>query len=144
MNIAAAGDISNAQFQDSIQQHFDNWNIQNINTLGTTIAANKRAQVIENMNIDDKTSSDVYIGQSVNVTEESDDYRKLMMGIYILGGNFSARLMQNVRDEQGLTYGIDSTIAGCGYGMNGHWYTWGTFSPNLVDKGIDSTLYVID
>ena len=144
LNIATAGDISNAQFQDSIQKHFDNWNTQNINTLGTTIPANKRKQIIENMNIDDKTSSDVYIGQSVNVTEESDDYRKLMMGIYILGGNFSARLMQNVRDEQGLTYGIGSTIAGCGYGMNGHWYTWGTFSPNLVDKGIDSTLNVID
>ena len=25
-----------------------------------------------------------------------------------------------------------------------HWYTWGTFSPNIVDKGIDSTLNVID
>ena len=96
------------------------------------------------MNIDDKTSSDVYIGQSVNVTEDGDDYRKLMMGIYILGGNFSARLMQSVRDEQGLTYGIGSTITGCSYGMNGHWYTWGTFSPNLVDKGINSTLNVID
>ena len=96
------------------------------------------------MNIDDKTSSDVYIGQSVNVTEDSDDYLKLMMGIYILGGNFSARLMQSVRDEQGLTYGIGSTITGCGYGTTGHWYTWGTFSPNLVDKGIKSTLNVID
>ena len=144
LNIAAAGDISNAQFQDSIQKYFDNWNTQNINTLGTTIAANKRKQLFENMNIDDKTSSDVYIGQSVNVTEDSDDYRKLMMGIYILGGNFSARLMQSVRDEQGLTYGIGSTITGCSYGMNGHWYTWGTFSPNLVDKGIKSTLNVID
>ena len=69
LNIATAGDISNAQFQDSIQKHFDNWNTQNINTLGTTIPANKRKQIIENMNIDDKTSSDVYIGQSVNVTE---------------------------------------------------------------------------
>ena len=144
LNIAIAGDISNAQFQDSIQKHFDNWNTQKINTLGTTIPANKRKQIIDKTNIDDKTSSDVYIGQSVNVTEDSDDYLKLMMGIYILGGNFSARLMQSVRDEQGLTYGIGSTIAGCGYGINGHWYTWGTFSPNLVDKGIDSTLNVID
>ena len=67
-----------------------------------------------------------------------------MMGIYILGGNFSARLMQGVRDEEGLTYGIGSTITGCGYGTNGHWYTWGTFSPNLVEKGIESTLRVIN
>lgn len=144
LNIAAAGDISNIQFQDSIKKYFDSWNDQNINSLDSAIPANNRTQAIENKNIDDKTSSDVYIGQSVNVTEDSDDYRNLMMGIYILGGNFSARLMQSVRDEEGLTYGIGSTITGCGYGTTGHWYTWGTFSPNLVEKGIRSTLSVID
>ena len=144
LNIAAAGDISNIQFQDSIKKHFDSWNDQKINLLDSAIPANNRTQGIANKNIDDKTSSDVYIGQSVDVTEDSDDYRNLMMGIYILGGNFSARLMQSVRDEEGLTYGIGSTITGCGYGTNGHWYTWGTFSPNLVKKGIRSTLSVID
>ena len=144
LNIAAAGDISNIQFQDLIKKYFDSWNDQNINSLDSAIPANNRTQAIENKNIDDKTSSDVYIGQSVDVTEDSDDYRNLMMGIYILGGNFSARLMQSVRDEEGLTYGIGSTITGCGYGTNGHWYTWGTFSPNLVEKGIRSTLSVID
>jgi zinc protease len=144
LNIAAAGDISNIQFQDFIKKYFDSWNDQNINSLDSAIPANNRTQAIENKNIDDKTSSDVYIGQSVDVTEDSDDYRNLMMGIYILGGNFSARLMQSVRDEEGLTYGIGSTITGCGYGTTGHWYTWGTFSPNLVEKGIRSTLSVID
>tara|TARA_B100001540_G_scaffold154404_1_gene136621 strand:- start:1183 stop:2448 length:1266 start_codon:yes stop_codon:yes gene_type:complete len=144
LNIAAAGDISNDLFQDSIKQYFDKWSDQSINSLDSTIPANKRTQILENMNIDDKTSSDVYIGQSVDVTEDSDDYLNLMMGIYILGGNFSARLMQSVRDEQGLTYGIGSSITGCGYGTNGHWYTWGTFSPNLVDKGINSTLNEIE
>ena len=144
LNIAAAGDISNIQFQDLIKKYFDSWNDQNINSLDSAIPANNRTQAIENKNIDDKTSSDVYIGQSVDVTEDSDDYRNLMMGIYILGGNFSARLMQSVRDEKGLTYGIGSTITGCGYGTNGHWYTWGTFSPNLVEKGIKSTLRVIN
>ena len=144
LNIAAAGDISNDLFQDSIKQYFDKWSDQSINSLDSTIPANERTQILENMNIDDKTSSDVYIGQSVDVTEDSDDYLNLMMGIYILGGNFSARLMQSVRDEQGLTYGIGSSITGCGYGTNGHWYTWGTFSPNLVDKGINSTLNEIE
>ncbi len=144
LNIAAAGDISNIQFQDSIKKHFDSWNDQNINSLDSAVSANNRTQAIENKNIDDKTSSDVYIGQSVDVKEDSDDYRNLMMGIYILGGNFSARLMQSVRDEEGLTYGIGSTITGCGYGTTGHWYTWGTFSPNLVEKGIRSTQSVID
>jgi zinc protease len=92
------------------------------------------------MEIKDKTSSDIYIGQTVNITEEHEDYYDLMMGIYILGGNFSARLMQTVRDKEGLTYGIGSSMSGCSYGVNGHWYTWGTFAPKLVDQGIKSTM----
>ena len=83
LNIAAAGDISNIQFQDLIKKYFDSWNDQNINSLDSAIPANNRTQAIENKNIDDKTSSDVYIGQSVDVTEDSDDYRNLMMGIYL-------------------------------------------------------------
>ncbi|GIS47852.1 MAG: hypothetical protein Ct9H90mP20_5220 [Candidatus Neomarinimicrobiota bacterium] len=38
-----------------------------------------------------------------------------MMAIYILGGNFSARLMQTVRDKEGLTYGIGSSISSASY-----------------------------
>ena len=63
-----------------------------------------------------------------------------MMGVYILGGNFSARLMQTVRDEQGLTYGIGSSISGLKFGLDGYWTTWGTFAPQLIDKGKEATL----
>lgn len=37
----------------------------------------------------------------------------------ILGGNFSARLMQTVRDQEGLTYGINSFIEGVEEGQDG-------------------------
>ena len=63
-----------------------------------------------------------------------------MMGIYILGGNFSARLMQTVRDEQGLTYGIGSSIGGVKFGLDGYWSTWGTFAPDLIENGKAATM----
>ena len=109
-----------------------------------SVSANKRTRSSLNKNIKDKTSSDIYIGQSVDINDDNEDYMSLMMGVYILGGNFSARLMQTVRDEQGLTYGIGSTVASCAYGTSGHWYTWGTFAPKLVEKGIKSTLEQIN
>jgi zinc protease len=62
-----------------------------------------------------------------------------MLGIYILGGNFSARLMQTVRDKQGLTYGIGSSIAGVSFGADGYWSIWGTFAPDIINKGIKAT-----
>ena len=62
-----------------------------------------------------------------------------MLGVYILGGNFSARLMQTVRDKQGLTYGIGSSISGVSFGADGYWSTWGTFSPDILKKGVGAT-----
>ena len=47
-----------------------------------------------------------------------------MVGTYILGGNFSARLMQTVRDEQGLTYNIQSLVGGVDNGNDGYWVIW--------------------
>ena len=144
LNIAVAGDINNDFFINKIQKYFTDWKSQNIKKLSKSMSANKRNESIKTKNIKDKTSSDIYIGQTIDVSEDSEDYLGLMMGIYILGGNFSARLMQTVRDEQGLTYGIGSTLAGCGYGTSGHWYTWGTFAPNLIEKGINATIKEIN
>lgn len=140
LKIAAAGDISNDHFSGLIRTHFDGWKEQTVKQLEKSVSSIERTQSSLNKNIKDKTSTDIYIGQTVELSESSEDYLSLMMGIYILGGNFSARLMQTVRDKQGLTYGIGSTLAGCSYDINGHWHTWGTFSPDLVEKGITSTL----
>tara|TARA_B000000475_G_scaffold206315_1_gene168427 strand:+ start:2965 stop:4224 length:1260 start_codon:yes stop_codon:yes gene_type:complete len=140
LKIAAAGDISNDLFSGLIKTYFDGWREQTVKQLEQSVPSIERMQSSLNKNINDKTSADIFMGQTVELSESSKDYLSLMMGIYILGGNFSARLMQTVRDEQGLTYGIGSTLAGCSYGINGHWHTWGTFAPDLVDKGIASTL----
>jgi zinc protease len=140
LKIAAAGDISNDLFSGLIKTYFDGWKGQTVKQLEQSVSSIERMQSSLNKNINDKTSTDIFMGQTVELSESSEDYLSLMMGIYILGGNFSARLMQTVRDEQGLTYGIGSTLAGCSYGINGHWHTWGTIAPDLVDKGIASTL----
>ena len=56
-----------------------------------------------------------------------------MMGHFILGGNFSARLMATVRDQEGLTYGIQSATGGVEEGNDGYWYIWGTFGPDVLE-----------
>jgi len=140
INIIAAGDVPSEKFTGLVNNSFKDWGTQKLVELDIHADANKRKHATGSMEIKDKTSSDIYIGQTVNITEEHEDYYDLMMGIYILGGNFSARLMQTVRDKEGLTYGIGSSMSGCSYGVNGHWYTWGTFAPKLVDQGIKSTM----
>ena len=144
MNIVAAGDVSSSQLNNLLTTDLKGWNKQDVMTINKDISAHKRRQSTDHINIKDKTSSDIYIAQSINITDDNPIYLELMMGIYILGGNFSARLMQTVRDQQGLTYGIGSGISGCSYGINGYWYTWGTFAPDIIDKGIKSTEHQIE
>ena len=144
MNIVAAGDVSSSQLNNLLAKDLKGWNKQDVITVNKDITAHERRQSTDHINIKDKTSSDIYIAQSINVTDDNPIYLELMMGIYILGGNFSARLMQTVRDQQGLTYGIGSGISGCSYGINGYWYTWGTFAPDIIDKGIKSTEHQIE
>ena len=140
INIIAAGDVPSEKFTGLVNNSFKDWGTQKLVELDIHADANKRKHATGSMEIKDKTSSDIYIGQTVNITEEHEDYYDLMMGIYILGGNFSARLMQTVRDEQGLTYGIGSLIAGTSFGCDGYWNTWGTFSPSLFEKGKNATM----
>jgi predicted Zn-dependent peptidase len=81
----------------------------------------------------------VYFAQTLPFGLQHPDYLPMYVGTYILGGNFSARLMQTVRDEQGLTYGIGSGLAGMTQEYAGHWQTNVTLSQENLEKGIEAT-----
>ena len=144
MNIAVAGDVNPEKFNDQIINHFADWDKQSINEIDNKLDIIAVSKNVDKINIKDKTSADMYLGQYIGIDREHNDYYPLMLGIYILGGNFSARLMQTVRDEQGLTYGIGSSIGGSNFGIDGYWNTWGTFAPDLIEKGHKATMEQIN
>ena len=98
MNIAVAGDINAQKFNEQIIQNFADWKKQSLNEIDKKINIKPVSKNVEKINIKDKTSADMYLGQYIGIDREHTDYYPLMLGIYILGGNFSARLMQTVRD----------------------------------------------
>jgi predicted Zn-dependent peptidase len=90
--------------------------------------------------IADRQNLDVRMAQAVAVRRDDADYLPLYVGNYILGGNFSARLMSTVRDEQGLTYGISSTLSGFAPEHDGYWRIAVTLSGDALERGIEATL----
>jgi zinc protease len=139
-NFVAAGDVNPGQINDLLENRFNKWEQKKTTINDFPLGGHPPKANEKRINITDKMSLDMYIGQVVGIDRDHEDYYALMMGIYILGGNFSARLMQTVRDEQGLTYGIGSSMAGTSFGCDGYWNTWGTFSPNLFEKGKNATM----
>ena len=55
--------------------------------------------------------SGVRIGKVLDVQYGSDEFFKLQILNTVLGGYFGSRLMSNIREDKGYTYGIGSAIA---------------------------------
>lgn len=140
MLVAAVGDINHEQFKQELDQHFNDWQKSPLKIPDPGLKAYKREEKQKSIEIPGKTSVDMYLGQSIGIHRDHKDFHALMMAVYILGGNFSARLMQTVRDRQGLTYGIGSGLAGVDFGNDGYWNVQATFAPDLVETGKQATL----
>ena len=54
--------------------------------------------------------SGIRIGKVLNVKYGSDEFFKLQIINTVLGGYFGSRLMSNIREDKGYTYGIGSAI----------------------------------
>jgi len=136
--ITAVGDVNADEFSKEVARVFDGWKTSPLTLEKDSHQANPNHAQEKYVTIKDKTSVDMYLGQAVGIDRNHPDYYPLMFGVYVLGGNFSARLMSTVRDQQGLTYGTYSTVAGVDFGNDGYWFAWGTFAPSLLEKGRDA------
>jgi zinc protease len=58
----------------------------------------------------DSLQSSIRLGKRL-ITRQHPDYFRLLVTNEILGGYFGSRLMKNIREEKGLTYGISSSVA---------------------------------
>ncbi len=92
----------------------------------------------QNVFMPEKTNVSVIWGQSTGLRYGDTDTLALRVGTAALGSGFTGRLMANVRDKEGLTYGIGSYVGGDTF-VDGDWRIAGNFSPELLEKGLAST-----
>ncbi len=139
-NICCVGDVDHSSIEKHLLENFNDWCLSGLKKpKPLTIKSKKLKEKMEKtVNIPDKSSSDLITGHGIGINREHKDYYSVMMSHFILGGNFSARLMSTVRDQEGLTYGIQSTTAGIEEDNDGHWYIWGTFPPDKIDLAKES------
>lgn len=90
--------------------------------------------------IADKASVFVRIVYALGITMDDADYWPLVVAVDALGGSFSARLMQTIRNTEGLTYGVYSHIQDIAHGEGGYFSTALTLAPQYLARGIALTL----
>lgn len=105
--LVVVGDLTVDQVNNLVQSHFGGWKKGASSTVQLKRPASldrKMVQLIEK----DLTQSTIVLGHT-GISRNNPDYYAVTVMNYILGaGGFSSRLMDSIRDKQGLAYGIMS------------------------------------
>lgn len=135
VHLVVVGDTDPAKVKTEVEKAFSGW------TGGKALATSALAPVVTTQKVvsmPDKTSVSVVIGQPNGLKADHPDWLALDLANAVLGKSFTSRLMGNVRDREGLTYGIGSKLTGDTF-RDGLWLTRATFAPVLLDRGMEST-----
>lgn len=142
MRLVIVGDTEGANLNNSLKKSFKNWNGGVTEKLKFE-EASKAASKTEVVTIPEKPSAELFIGQFTGLKRADADYIPFYIGNYTLGAGFAGRLMQTVRDNDGLTYNISSGMSG-NIETGGYWFVNASFNPNLFQKGLDATMVQVD
>ena len=137
MRIVVVGDVDPAAVTAEVRKAFGGWSGGSLPPPAKPAPALGRAEAIA-VDMPDKTSVTVLIGQPTGLRYSDADTLPLSLGTRIFGSGFTGRLMSNVRDKEGLTYGIGAGLSDDTY-ADGAWQIYATFAPALLDRGLAST-----
>jgi zinc protease len=142
MHLVIVGDTDGANLNVSLKKSFKNWNGGVTETLKFEEAV-KAASKTEVVTIAEKPSAELFIGQYTGLKRADADYIPFYIANYTLGAGFAGRLMQTVRDNDGLTYNISSGMGG-NITTGGYWLVNASFNPSLFQKGLDATMVQVN
>jgi zinc protease len=105
--LLVAGDIDPDFAFDRVEEAFRGWKRADIPDLQTTSPVSPEGHKILLIDKPDATQAYIRFG-NFGITRRSDDYYSFLVMNYVLGAgvSFVNRLMQQVRDDAGLTYDI--------------------------------------
>lgn len=137
MRLVLVGDVDVPVAQAEVKKAFAGW------TGGEPLTRPAKAGTVDVSRdqvvfMPEKTNISVVWGQTTGLRYADPDTLALRVGTAIFGSGFSARLMANVRDKEGLTYGIGSYVSGDTF-VDGDWRIQANFAPALLEKGLAST-----
>lgn len=101
-----------------IQQKDSEWLLKQTDSVFKPVAVNaENATPVENpvlehfIQKDGAVQASICIGKNIYINRLHKDYTALMLANVILGGYFGSRLMKNIREDKGLTYGVHSSFS---------------------------------
>ena len=131
--LAVVGPVDAASVADLFKNAFDDWGSKlpyvRISEDFQDIAATRIV-----INMTDQPNAVYLANQPLAMDEDDVDMPALFVAIHLLGGSSDSRLWKRVREKDGLSYGIGSSLATSVADKNGSIGIGGTLAPQNRDK----------
>ncbi|MGB4960381.1 MAG: pitrilysin family protein [Saprospiraceae bacterium] len=105
------GDITPAEAKSQADKYFGSWKKGTLPISNYDIPTGPKGRQIHFGNKDGAVQSVISVSYPVVMKPGNPDAIKASLTNFILGGNFSSRLMQNLREKRAYTYGARSSIS---------------------------------
>jgi predicted Zn-dependent peptidase len=109
VTIVAAGDITPSVLQPRLEERFGAWRGSAARPPSVAAASQVRGRSVWLIDVPGAAQSEIRIGR-VGPPRATPDYFPLIVMNTVLGGSFTSRLNQNLREVHGYTYGAGSVL----------------------------------
>ncbi len=141
--LTIVGDVDAAAVREQFAQIFDSFEGTESIEVNVTDPLPQTAARREVVRLKDKANVDVLIGSAAPLRRSSEDYYAATIANSALGqSTLSSRLGLQVRDKEGLTYGINSSFRAPSLAA-GPWYIGVSVNPQNVERAIESATIVL-
>lgn len=141
--LAVVGDVDTAEVISGITNLFGDWEGPAAPVVSLEETLLQGGPQRELVSLNDKASVDIVMGHASRLRRANSDYLAAVVANRALGqSTLSSRLGLKVRDEMGLTYGINSYFSDSGIG-DGPYLISVTVAPQNADLAIDTTLGIV-
>ncbi|MBC7910153.1 MAG: insulinase family protein [Pyrinomonadaceae bacterium] len=141
--LTIVGDVNAAEVREQFAKVFDSFagtESIDVNVTDPLPQSEARQEVVL---LKDKANVDVLIGSAAPLRRSSEDYYAATIANSALGqSTLSSRLGLQVRDKEGLTYGINSSFRAPSLAA-GPWYIGVSVNPQNVERAIESATSVL-
>ena len=107
--LIVAGDVTAESILPKLEKAFSKWKKRKVRTLSWPAVEQVTERKIYLVDRPGAPQSEIRLGR-IGVSRPTDDYFAIVVMNTILGGSFTSRINQNLREEHGYTYGAYSSF----------------------------------
>jgi zinc protease len=140
--LAVVGDFDPAQIARLAQELFGDWKSpRGYSRIPLRVAeVSPRNDVIETP---DKANAVLRAGMLLKLRDDDPDYPALLLGNYLLGGSSDSRLMRRIREKEGLSYSVGSSLSADSFFQRGAFGAFAIYAPQnraRVEAALDEEI----